>query len=308
MKDAGAPEGAVEAEAGPEAAAGSEAADTWEDEHVPLPTGKAQELRQAANEFDMAAILDALQPQRIWEVACRTESNFGSACARRGMEVHSKTLKQGYDINKRDDVNKMLRECWQQAPWKLWFSPSCILPGTIQENLDEAKIRKKRVKVKKQLDHVVEIAAASLDNTNGTTHVYMEMPTAATGTWRSSGVRGYRQMLLDRGQKVYRTVVDECMLPSPAAALQGSRVKKQWTILHNDQAFHEKLHQPCDEGHGHQGARQQPAGEPQGPKYPKEMVDQIVAAWQGQSMKSRSAEEIRGIVATAQQIDTEMEF
>ena len=51
-----------------------------------------------------AAILDALQAQHIWQVACRT-GFLGCACAPRTLEVHSKTLEQlesGYGINRRD--------------------------------------------------------------------------------------------------------------------------------------------------------------------------------------------------------------
>ena len=54
----------------------------WKQEDEPLPASTAQKLRDAANEFDMAAILDALQPLRAWEVTGRTDGNFGKACGR----------------------------------------------------------------------------------------------------------------------------------------------------------------------------------------------------------------------------------
>ncbi|CAE7214275.1 TERC [Symbiodinium sp. CCMP2592] len=238
-------------------------AETWSEDDTTLPKAKAQELQQAAKEFDVAAIL-----------------------------VHSKTLQNGYDMNKREGVNKLLKECWQQAPWKLWLSPSCILPEASQNITDDTKLGKKRVKVKKQLDQIVEIAAASLDNTNGTTHIYLEMPTAATGTWRSSGVRSFRQLFADRGQKLYRTIVDECMLrPSE----KGPRGRKQWTILHNDGTATATMET---------GSRRSKAG----PRYPKEMIERIAAIWKSQAVKTQDADEVRGIVAAAQQIDDDPMF
>ena len=198
----------------------------------PLSQSKAQELHLAASEFNLAAILDAVQPRHAWEVACRTEGNLGSACAHRGLVVHSKSLSNGYDIddiNKRDHVNRMLREAWQHGPWKVWFSPSCVLPLAPETAGDAAKLRKKQANVRRQLGHIVEIATACRDNTNGTTHIYVDMPTVAAGTWRSSGIRALRALWFTKGQRCYWTTL-------------GTRA-----VLRNDPSFHDRLHEPSGE-------------------------------------------------------------
>ena len=163
----------------------------WIEDEEPLPESKAEGLLRSTEEFDLAAILGALQPLTAWEVSCRTEHNFGSACAHRGLDVQSKTLGTGYDLNKREHVNRLLRECWEQPPWKIWFSPACVMPSLLDQRSPDydAALRKKRQKSKRQIEHFVEIATAYFDAATGKARVYLEIPTEATGTLRSPGVQ-----------------------------------------------------------------------------------------------------------------------
>ena len=115
----------------------------WREEEEDLPNKTACKLLEAANEFDLAAILDAT----AWEVTGRTDGNFGKACGHRCLVVQSKTVGTGYDLSKREDTDKMIQECQQQPPWKVWISPSCVLPGG--ESMETAAWRKKQGKVRK---------------------------------------------------------------------------------------------------------------------------------------------------------------
>ena len=252
------------------------------EEMEPLPQEKAQELREAANEFTLAAILDAVQPRHAWEVACRTEGYLAGACAHRGLVVHNKSLATGYDVNKRDHVNEMLREVWQQGPWKVWFSTSCVLPRAPDVQGDPAKLRRKQAKVRRQLAHIVEIAKASLETTNGKTQIYLEMPTIAHGTWRSSGVRALKELWASWGQRYYWTCV-------------GPR-----TVLRNDQTFHEKLHEA-------QG-KEKDENVTEAAGYPKGMVEDIARAWKAQYVKERDNHEVRNTIAAAQQIEDDSQI
>ena len=221
----------------------------WMEEEQTLFEETASAMQIACGEFNMAAILGALQPLATWEVSCRNLSNFGSACAHRGMVVRNKSLVSGYDLNKRDDVNRVVKECWEKAPWRIWFSPSCVMPDLFDKTQAdyEANLRKKRAKTKKQLEHFVEIATAYLD-ANHRGLVYVEIPTEAAGTLRSPGVKAFKDLLQQRGFRLHRARIDGCMVGMCSST--GIPIRKQYTVIHNDAQFHEKMNVLCDGSHG----------------------------------------------------------
>ena len=121
-------------------------------------------------------------------------------------------------------VEKMLLEIDEQAPWKTWFSPVCVLQGT--EPGTPAAARKKQMKVKYQLDNVNRLTEGILEG-GGHRHVCLEMP-STSASWGTAAIRKFKTLLGQRGS-VFRTLIDGCMVGMSSGT--GIPIKKQFTVM-----------------------------------------------------------------------------
>ena len=195
--------------------------------------------------------------------------------------VHNKTIGAGYDLMKSADVEKMLLEIEEQAPWKTWFSPACVLPAT--EPASPAAVREKQMKAKYQLDNVSRLTEGILKG-GGHRHVYLEMPSTST-SWGTAAARKFKTLLGQHGS-MFRTLIDGCMVGMSSGT--GIPIKKQFTVIHNDREFHEKMHVVCDRSHGHwELERLDPHTEMfvNHAVYPERMTENVARLWKSQYMK-----------------------
>ena len=266
------------------------------------------QLMKACEEFNVSSILAALQPLDVWEVACRTGTSFGGAGGLRGATVHCKTLDRGYDVNKEADIKTMRKECLASPPWRLWLSPACVLPKEENDrNVPnyEANLRKKRLKVRKQMENIGTLVDAATDRDAKHQRIYLEMPTEARGTWKLEALKLIKGRMERHGKKVYYTNVSACELG--VKDQEGKLVQKQWTVMHNDHEFHDHMHKPCRHGHEH-GDREayQRLSEAGVPFYPPQMIFIIKKLWQGQAARRARDDEAKEVMMAAHALDEEI--
>ena len=122
-----------------------------------------------------------------------------------------------------------------------------------------------------------------------------------------SRVKAFKDLLQQRGFRPHRTRIDGCVVGMCSST--GIPIRKQYTVIHNDARFHEKMNMLCDGSHGH--------GEPteacprtkmflETAACPEGMIEKIAAFWKSEYMYEKQEHEVPAIIAAAQQIDAEV--
>ncbi|CAE7823229.1 CACNA1B, partial [Symbiodinium necroappetens] len=280
----------------------------WLENSSELKANLRNQIKKACDEFNVSTILAALQPLDVWEVACRTGNTFGSAGGLRGATVHCKTLDHGYDINKEVDAERLRRECLSNPPWRLWLSPACILPKEENDRNTmnyEANLRKKRTKVRKQLEHMDSLVEAATRRNYKGQRIYVEIPYEAKGTWNLEVVKQIRRRLEQGDRQVYQTHINACELGVRDA--DGKPVKKAWVVMHNDHEFHDVMNTRCrgDHEHGDREAYQR-LTEAGMSFYPPQMVLRIQRLWQSQTARRVRDNDAQAVMMAAVELEEEI--
>lgn len=258
----------------------------------PLGEATRQQLLASTTEFNVGSTVRALQdfakPFLCWEVCCRANSLLTSTLQREGLAADRKTLDTGYDLDKKDHIQRLEEEAWERTPSKAWFSLVCTAVTLIQ-NLNQRDykqvedLRKKRQKCRKQLRGAIAIIWAILQASSGASHFYFEWPKNAYHGWQLPEMRLFIQQFEKIYGKLYFVQIDGCMhgMVSP----DQWPIQKSWQIMTNDKEFADRCYLKCDGTHQHRPGGMVGMGSSavhQTGFYPPSMVNAIVKCWKSQ--------------------------
>lgn len=201
-----------------------------------------RQLREAAPEFNVGAILASLQdvqPLMIWGECCHTSSELTKACLSLGLAAKRKNLESGYDIEKEVTIARLLDDQRAEKPKRSWWSLKCT-PWTSIQNLNARtpqaeSLRKKRQKARRGVRNALKSIEALLE-ADPEAFFYWEWPKSAHTGWNLSEMQMFIQKMKAKGMQLFRTEIHGCMLGSRAPS--GEFIKKEWMILNNDKDFH----------------------------------------------------------------------
>ena len=258
----------------------------------PLGEATRQQLLASTTEFNLGSSIRALQdfskPFLCWEVCCRATSLLTSTLHREGLAAERKTLETGYDLDKKENIQRLEEEAWRRIPSKAWFSLMCTAVTSIQ-NLNQRDykqvedLRKKRQKCRKQLRGAIAIIWAILQASFGASHFYFEWPKNAYQGWQLPELRLFIQQFEKVFGKLFFVQIDGCMhgMMSP----DRWPIQKSWLIMTNDQEFADRCYTKCDGSHQHRPGGMVGMGSQavhQTGFYPPSMVTAIVKCWKSQ--------------------------
>ncbi|CAK8989535.1 Dynein heavy chain [Durusdinium trenchii] len=231
-------------------AAGGEACQRW------LSREEAQQLKGAAQEFKIGAILASLQdfePWVVWEICCRPQSALSDACSRMGLKACRKMLEDGYDIERDATRVRLLQDQKEEKPKRIWWSLKCT-PWTSIQNLNQRNehqieaLRKKRQKARRG----VRIALATLQQmitADPEIKFYWEWPKGAYEGWRLPEMQAFEKEMAKLNVRLYWTEIHGCMFGMTAP--DGECIKKEWYVMSNDYDFDYHCNVLCDHSHTH---------------------------------------------------------
>ena len=262
----------------------------------PLEGVERQWLAEAATEFNFGAILTSMQdcsgPPMIWEVCCRLESTLTNECQRLGMAASRKTIENGYDVEKKQTIVRLLDEAKEERPKRTWWSLKCK-PWTNIQNINQRTeeqveaLRKKRQKGRKGVKNSLETIASMVVN-DPEMKFYWEWPKTAYAGWRLPEMRKFEKDMRDAGVRLFWTEIHGCMMGVKAPT--GEALKKEWYIMNNDPDFHWHCQVLCDQSHVHRDGGIVGIGstavEATG-YYPEMMVNMIAKRWKSQFEQER---------------------